>query len=149
MTTCTKTKPRLKSIRAIFLGSVILFFSSSGLALAEDCKETAKQIRGDYEVIQADGGIWRFMEKSTRLRADSMWGLQIDGILQRGVTHIESVCEAGKPAPASLIKELSDLLGQARSLNNKSTSRTPAKKLKQIIESLLKESRSWAEKNKI
>lgn len=149
MTTCTETKPRLKSIRAIFLGSFFLFFSCSGIAQAEDCKETARQMRGDYEVIQADGGIWRFMEKSTRLRGDSMWGLQIDSILQRGVTHIENACNSGKAAPDSLIKELSGLLGQARSLNNKSTSRTPAKKLKTIIESLLKDSKSWAEKNKI
>ncbi len=149
MTTCRETNPRLNSIRAIFLGSLIFIFSGSGLALAEDCKETAKQMRGDYEVIQSDGGIWRFMEKSSRLRADSMWGLQIDGILQRGVTHIEFACEAGKATPDSFVKELSALIEQARSLNNKSTSRTPAKKLKKIIESLLKESKSWAEKNKI
>ena len=149
MTTCRETNSRLKSIRAIFLGSVIFMLCSSGIALAADCHKAAKNIRGDYEAIQSDGGVWRFMEKSTRLPEDSMWGLQIDGILQRGVTHIEFACNEGKPTPDSLVKELSDLIGQARSLNNKSSSRTPAKKLKKIIESLLNDSKSWAEKNKI
>lgn len=149
MTNSTKTHRRLKLIRAIFLGSAILWSCSFGSALAGNCKETARQIRGDFEVIQADGGIWRFMEKSTRLREDSMLGLQIDGILQRGITHIESACEDGKETSADLVKDLSELIGRARNLNNKSTSRTPAKKLKEIIETLLKDSRSWAEQYKL
>ncbi len=149
MTNSTETHRRLKTIPAIFLGSAILWSCSFGSVLAANCKETARQIRGDFEVIQADGGIWRFMEKSTRLRENSMLGLQIDGILQRGITHVESACEGGKEASASLIKDLNELIGRARSLNNKSTSRTPAKKLKKIIETLLNDSKSWAEQYKI
>ncbi len=149
MTTCKETHPRFNSIRAIFLGSVIFLISSAGIAIAGDCKETASNLRGGYEAIQADGGIWRFMEKSTRLRGDSMWGFQIDGILQRGVVHVETACASGKAAPNDVIKELDDLIDRARSLNNKKSSRTPAKKLKIVIQSILDDTKKWAEKNKI
>ena len=101
------------------------------------------------EVGWRDGEASRFMEKSSRLRDDSMLGLQIDGILQRGVTHIENACKEGKPASPQLIKELEALISEARTLNNKSTSRTPAKKLKEMIQALLKSSQEWAEKNSI
>ncbi len=142
-------QPRIKLIRTIFLGSLIFGLLGSGLVFADDCKNKAKQMRGDYDIIQSDGGLWRFMEKSSRLRDDSMLGLQIDGILQRGVTHIENSCKDGKPASPELIESLEELISEARALNNKSTSRTPAKKLKEMIETLLKSSREWAEKNSI
>lgn len=138
-----------KFLRTVILGSLFFGFLGLGAANADDCKKQAKLLQGDYDVIQADGGLWRFMEKSSRLRDDSMLGLQIDGILQRGVTHVASACKEGKPAPAELIKELEGLISQARELNNKSTSRTPAKKLKEMIEALLASSKEWAEKNSI
>lgn len=145
----TRQKLLNNIIQKIVVGSLVYGLLGLGVAFAEDCKKQAKLLRGDYDVVQADGGLWRFMEKSSRLRDDSMLGLQIDGILQRGVTHIENACKEGKPASPQLIKELEALISEARTLNNKSTSRTPAKKLKEMIQALLKSSREWAEKNSI
>ncbi|MFQ5481900.1 MAG: hypothetical protein ACE5ER_03985 [Nitrospinaceae bacterium] len=145
MTTYLKTTTRQISIVAILLFPLLLM---GNLANA-NCMNVVKQIRGNYEVMQSDGGIWRFMEKSSRLRSDSMLGLQIDGKLQRGVTFLEDQCMAGKPLSQNILDDLQLQMDKARSLNNRSVSRTPAKKLLKMIKEINDALTVFMEKNNI
>ncbi len=121
---------------ALMVAAIVSLGFWANPAGAEDCKQTTKSLRGDYEVLQADGGLWRFMEKSSRLKKDSMIGFQIDTKIQRLVVHLEGLCNNGKSLPADLLKDTTAQMDMARSINNKSTERTPAKKLLKMLTAL-------------
>ncbi|MFQ5443854.1 MAG: hypothetical protein ACE5EK_04470 [Nitrospinales bacterium] len=42
------------------------------------CQDGKKQLRGNYEVMQSDGGLWALMERSESLKDQSTLGFQID-----------------------------------------------------------------------
>jgi len=114
---------------------------------AEDCGQLVKSLNGDYEVLQADGGLWRFMEKSSRLRSDSMIGFQIDGKIKRAVYHLDELCSNGKEIPPEFVKGIQEHINEARTINNKSTDRTPAKQLLEMLTALNQNLTQFMEKN--
>ncbi|NIQ00113.1 MAG: hypothetical protein GWO19_06165, partial [Nitrospinaceae bacterium] len=52
---------------------------------------------GDLDVIQAQGGIWGYMESNTALRDRSVMGLQIDSKMRRAIVLFKRECDEGNP----------------------------------------------------
>jgi len=77
-----------------FVFFLIIFMISPGHA-ANSCAEGGKQLRGDYERFQGDGGLWAQMERSASLKEKSMLGFQVDNKLMRVVTIFETKCDDG------------------------------------------------------
>lgn len=77
-----------------FVFLLISFMTSPGNA-ANFCKEGGKQLRGDYERFQGDGGLWAQMERSGSLKKKSMLGFQVDNKLMRIVVIFETICNDG------------------------------------------------------
>lgn len=59
------------------------------------CQDGKKQLRGNYEVMQSDGGLWALMERSESLKDQSTLGFQIDNKLMRMVVGFETLCGNG------------------------------------------------------
>jgi len=119
---------------SLYITIVSAFFSSQ--ALANTCKDIGKQLRGEYEISQSQGGLWGYMEQAGSLKKDSMIGLQVDSKMQRLVVFFETKCQEGNPAPQATLNKISAELGKARQIVNKTPGRTPTKKLMEMITSL-------------
>jgi hypothetical protein len=99
-----------------------------------------KNMKGDYEVLQANGGIWAYMEKSSALRDKSVLGLQIDSKLQTAVENFRVRCQdAAKKPDSALFNKIMEKIGQARTINNRHPGQTPIEKILTDIEALKKE----------
>ena len=102
--------------------------------LANPCGDAAKQLRGGLDVTQGRGGIWGYMEKSSSLKEKSMLGFQVDAKLQRLVFGFETMCEEGKIPSQKTFDAISELIDEARNINNQNPRHSPAEKLlEQII----------------
>ncbi len=73
----------------IFLLSIL---SAASVHAADLCMEGKKELRGEYEIIQGDGGLWALMERSSSLKKVSTLGFQVDNKLMRLVTIFETIC---------------------------------------------------------
>ncbi len=92
------------------------------------CAQGAKNLRGDNNIIQGNGGIWSFMERNG-LNDHSVMGMQIDSKMQRTIVSFETMCDDGKIPSMETFKAIEDLLAQARSIKNSSPDRTPLGKI--------------------
>lgn len=118
--------------------AVLLIFGSNSVS-ANECKKAVKQLRGNYEVIQAGGGIWGFLEKSAALRDRSVLGLQIDSKLQRAVLSFENKCEDPNAAPdTAMFQRVGEFLDKGHKLNSKSADTIPAAQLIAEIQDMIK-----------
>ncbi|MFQ5444771.1 MAG: hypothetical protein ACE5EK_09160 [Nitrospinales bacterium] len=111
---------------SIFL---LLFFGGSLLHAAGSCSEDARELRGRYEVLQGDGGLWRFFESQEDLREQATLGLQTDGKLNRAVVIFETKCQNGSNLKVETFKKIQGFLDRARALLRANLERTTAEKL--------------------
>ena len=118
--------------------AALLIFGSNSVS-ANECKKSAKQLRGNFEVTQSSGGIWGFLEKSTSLKDKSVLGLQIDSKLQRAVLSFENKCEAPNAVPdTALFQTIGGFLDKSQKLNGKSADTIPAAQLLAEIQDMIK-----------
>ena len=119
---------------------VILLVPAVGLSQTKNCKNDGQQLQGGFDVIQAKGGLWAYFERSQALKDNSMLGMQADSKLQRAVVIFQEKClDKSTPPPSSeLYKKISDALDIARAINNKSSTRSPQKKIVSSIKDLIK-----------
>ncbi|CCQ92127.1 exported hypothetical protein [Nitrospina gracilis 3/211] len=113
-----------------------LFFANVGLAEKSACEEAAKQLRGNLQTTQAQGGVWGYMEKATSLRGESMIGFQVDSKLARLVTHWDTLCGKNNPPSQETFNIIASNLDLARQIVNKTPGRTPPQELMKMIQAL-------------
>jgi len=70
----------------------------------------------------ARGGVWTLMEQNQELKEKSMLGFQVDGKLSRIVGSFETLCETGKNPTKQLFIAIQNILGEARTAFNPSSS---------------------------
>jgi len=86
------------------------------------CQNAAVQLRGDLNVIMNRGGLWALMEQTEGLQDKSTAGFQADGKLARLVGRLESLCESGKKPTKKLYDDVGNIIGEARTIWNPSSS---------------------------
>ena len=126
--------------------SVLILFLTFGLFLtqppktyaADICIEGLKDLQNSQGIIQDKGGIWGYLEKSSKLRDNSMLGLQIDGKLQRLVVSFETLCDEGKTPTPKLYNLILNLMGDARMVFNKKADKQPKEKILESLQGLNK-----------
>ena len=126
--------------------SVLILFLTFGLFLiqtpktyaADICIEGLKDLQNSQGVIQDKGGIWGYLEKSSKLRDNSILGLQIDGKLQRLIVSFETLCHEGKTPTPKLYNLILNLMGDARMVFNRDASRQPKEKVLENLKGLNK-----------
>jgi hypothetical protein len=126
------------SVFMIFLASSFFLIQTPKSFAADICKEGLKELHGSQGVIQAKGGIWGYLEKSSALRDNSLLGLQIDGKLQRLIVSFESLCEEGKTPTPKLHGLILGLIGDARMVFNRDADRQPKDKVLEKLNNLNK-----------
>ena len=126
--------------------SVLILFLTFGLFLIQTpktyaagiCIEGLKDLQNSQGIIQDKGGIWGYLEKSPKLRDNSILGLQIDGKLQRLVVSFETLCEEGKTPTSKLYNLILNLMGDARMVFNRDAKRQPKEKVLENLQGLNK-----------
>ena len=126
--------------------SVLILFLTFGLFLiqtpktyaADICIEGLKDLQDSQGVIQDKGGIWGYLEKSPKLRDNSILGLQIDGKLQRLIVSFETLCDEGKTPTPKLYNLILNLMGDARMVFNRDAKRQPKEKVLENLQGLNK-----------
>ena len=126
--------------------SVLILFLTFGLFLiqtpktyaADICIEGLKDLQNSQGVIQDKGGIWGYLEKSPKLRDNSILGLQIDGKLQRLIVSFETLCHEGKTPTPKLYNLILNLMGDARMVFNRKADRQPKEKVLENLQDLNK-----------
>ncbi len=106
----------------LFLSLFVLLFPSTVLAQKTPCQNASMHLRGDLDTVMARGGIWTLMEQAEGLKDQSMIGLQVDGKLSRTVGNFETLCETGKNPTKQLFEAIQNILGEARTTFNPSSS---------------------------
>lgn len=132
---------RLQFIKQLVILVVILLVPTTGFSKANDCQEAGRQLQGNFEVTQSNGGLWGYFERSEALKDRSMLGMQVDSKLQRMVVIFKDQCDdASTPPPdPALFKKIGEVLDIARTINNKSPHRTPPDKIAASVQDLAKE----------
>ena len=119
--------------------SVLILFLTFGLFLIQTPKiEGLKDLQNSQGVIQDKGGIWGYLEKSPKLRDNSILGLQIDGKLQRLIVSFETLCDEGKTPTPKLYNLILNLMGDARMVFNRDAKRQPKEKVLENLQGLNK-----------
>jgi len=135
----TTTQYTPKVLFAVFVISLGVFLIQTPKTFAADiCTDGLKELQGSQGVIQAKGGVWGYLEKSSNLRDKSVLGLQIDGKLQRLIVAFESLCEEGNTPTPKLHGLILNLLGDARVLFNSDADRQPKDKVLEKLNELSK-----------
>jgi hypothetical protein len=98
----------------LFLNLMISPGSASNL-----CEEKGKQLRGDFERFQGDGGLWAQMERSGSLKDKSALGFQVDNKLMRIVVIFETLCADGsqKETTSKSYERIKLLLEQGKKIH--------------------------------
>lgn len=125
---------KLSMVLTVF---AISFCAYSAQAL-ELCKEGKKNLNGDYEVLQANGGLWGYMEKIQGLKEKSTLGLSADGKLQRSLVIFETMCETDKKPDQGVYNNIQKQITSAQSIFNKIPGKTPVTDILASIEALSK-----------
>ena len=126
--------------------SVLILFLTFGLFLiqtpktyaADICIEGLKDLQNSQGIIQDKGGIWGYLEKSPKLRDNSILGLQIDGKLQRLIVSFDTLCDKGKTPTPKLYNLILNLMGDARMVFNKKADKQPKEKVLEKLRGLSK-----------
>lgn len=121
--------------------SLFLFFlfGDSLVLAAGSCRDGARELRGRYDVLQGDGGLWRFFESQDELKEQATLGLQTDGKLNRAVVIFETHCQNGSNPGAETFNKILDFITRARALLRADPTRIPAEKLLAEAQALKKE----------
>lgn len=122
-----KKKLSIKTLNkppALFLFIVLVLAITPIIASSQNhpCKNASTQLRGDLDVIMNRGGLWALMEQTEGLQDKSVLGLQLDGKLARLVGQFEEMCEEKKNPTKQLFDTVTNLLGEARTIWNPSSS---------------------------
>jgi hypothetical protein len=107
---------------SICIALLILLFPFTALAENSPCQNASVHLRGDLDTIMARGGVWTLMEQNQELKEKSMLGFQVDGKLSRTVGSFETLCETGKNPTKQLFTAIQNILGEARTAFNPSSS---------------------------
>jgi len=99
-----------------------LIFPAIASSESHPCQNATVQLRGDLDVVMNRGGLWALMEQTEGLQDKSMIGFQADGKLARAVGRFESLCESEKKPTKKLFDDLGNLIGEARTIWNPSSS---------------------------
>ena len=102
------------------------------------CIEGLKDLQNSQGIIQDKGGIWGYLEKSPKLRDNSILGLQIDGKLQRLIVSFETLCDEGKTPTPKLYNLILNLMGDARMVFNRDANGQPKEKVLESLQGLNK-----------
>ena len=116
---------RTISLPKILLTLLMLFliiFPTIVSSESHPCQNATVQLRGDLDVLMNRGGLWALMEQTEGLQDKSTAGFQADGKLARAVGRFESLCESEKKPTKKLFDDLSNLIGEARTIWNPSSS---------------------------
>ena len=107
-----------KVLLGLFVFLFLNLMISPGSA-ANLCAEKGKQLRGDFERFQGDGGLWAQMERSGSLKEKSALGFQVDNKLMRIVVIFESLCADGsqKEAASKSYDRIKMLLEQGKKIH--------------------------------
>ena len=135
---CTIENWKNFSVFITFLTLVILLFQTPKIYAAGICKEGLKELQNSQGVIQAKGGIWGYLEKSSAMKNNSILGLQIDGKLQRLIVSFEGLCKAGKTPTPKLHGLILGLVGDARMIFNRDADRQAKDKVLEKLNNLNK-----------
>jgi len=113
------------SLTKALLTLLILFsliFPAIASSESHPCQNAKVQLRGDLDVIMNRGGLWALMEQTEGLQDKSTTGFQTDGKLARTVGLFESLCGSEKKPTKQLFDDIGNLLGEARTIWNPSSS---------------------------
>jgi hypothetical protein len=121
---------KILSIKTLNKSAALLLFILLVLAITpiiassqnHPCKNASVQLRGDLDVIMNRGGLWALMEQTEGLQDKSVLGLQLDGKLARLVGQFEEMCAERKYPTKELFDTVTNLLGEARTIWNPSSS---------------------------
>ena len=86
-------------------------------------------------MVMNRGGLWALMEQTEGLQDKSVIGFQADGKLARAVGRFESLCESEKKPTKKIYDDVVNIIGEARTIWNPSSS---GEKLLKSISSLNK-----------
>ena len=118
---------------SILLLSFFLVTQGASIAQANPiCSEGVGDLQRSFGMVQAKGGVWGFLEKSSALKDKSLIGLQVDGKVQRAIVVLETACKDGKPPSMEQYKAVEDVVGDTRMIFNLSNRTTPAKTMEKI-----------------
>jgi len=132
---------KLFVLKGLIILCGILLAPGLGLSQTKSCGEAGRHLQGNFEIIQTRGGLWGYFERSTALKEQSFLGMQADSKLQRVVVIFKEQCSdpSTPPPDPGVLKKIDDALDAARSINNKSVSRTPPAKIVASVEALIKD----------
>ena len=116
-----KTTSLPKTLLTLLILFPIIF---SGIASSEShpCQNATLQLRGDLDMVMSRGGIWALMEQTEGLQDKSMVGFQADGKLARVVGRFETLCESEKKPTKKIYDDVGNIIGEARTIWNPSSS---------------------------
>ena len=135
---CALENGKKISVFITFLTLSILLFQTPTSSAADICKEGLKELQSSQGVIQAKGGLWGYLEKSSAMKDNSILGLQVDGKLQRLIVSFEGLCKEGKTPTPKLHGMILGLIGDARMIFNKDADRQDKDKVLEKLNNLNK-----------
>lgn len=100
------------------------------------CKEGKKGLIGDYDVLQASGGMWGYMEKISDLKDKSTMGLTADGKLQRAIVVFEDMCNSEKKPDQAMYDKIQNQLTKAAALLRNPPGRLPSADVLKAVEGI-------------
>ncbi|KMP12586.1 hypothetical protein UZ36_00565 [Candidatus Nitromaritima sp. SCGC AAA799-C22] len=106
------------------------------------CGEGKPQLRGDLNVLQANGGFWGYMEQSgIDLRDKSTLGFNLDGKFIRAVVIFEELCGngTGKEVEAAVFKQVQEGIDRGRAIKRTESGNKPPEEIIGEIEQLNKD----------
>lgn len=100
------------------------------------CKEGKKNLIGDYDVLQASGGMWGYMEKISDLKEKSTRGLVADGKLQRAIVVFEDMCNSEKKPDQAMFDKIQTHLLKAAAVLRNPPGKLPSAEVLKAIEGI-------------
>ena len=112
-----------------------LFFAPP--ALATECDEISRHLRGTYNVIQGQGGggMWGLMQQTAGYKDKATVGMQIDSRLQLSISRYENKCQNGEKPGKDIADQVFAFMDRAREIKNK-TKRGSPDEIVPMLESL-------------
>ncbi len=107
---------------------LITFFLILPAIAAELCVEGKEQLREDYQIMQADGGLGTRMEYSRALKFNSALGFEVDNNLMRLLEFFETMCKKESPNKPDfeLYGEIQKRIDKGRDFYNANMDKTTA-----------------------
>lgn len=129
----TKQRPSL-IISSVTYGILLSASLFAAPALAAECDNIGRQLRGTNQALQGHGGagMWGLMQQTTGYRDNAMTGMQIDSRLSLAVVKYETKCENGENPGKDISDQIDAFMDRTRDIKNRTKRGAPDKIISEL-----------------